>query len=550
MGEQKQRNDGWKGLALAILSGGLLALAYPERHIWPLALVSYIPLLITLSRQEHWKAGLLRGWLTGVVLHLGCYYWVYHTMISMSDLPPVWAAVACLLFGMYSGLQHGLFGALFPWLYKRAGGHAIWMIPVLYTATETIFPHVFPWYLGNVLYSVPELVQTADLAGVHGNSFILVLSSALLMHAFVKSRKWVDLSAARALGLWVLLWAGVMTYGLIRMSLFDAAPAEKELRVGLVQANITPQDKKRKGASRGMIYDKGVEQMKSLEEDELDLIVWPEGGYPYYFPNDIITEESKAKKSVGKGYAGKLQKMVKDRGTSFTFGALTKPSDGGKLRNTFIQLAPDGSFEEVHVKRVLVPFGEYIPFSDWFPFVKGKVKGIGDMAPGEHRVVFDVNGVKILPSICYEAIYPGLTREAVMEDPRAEMILNITNDMWFGNTSALTMHLMVQTSRAVELRVPLVRSTNSGITAFVDATGRLSGETPRYEALATQGVVEVKSTFSLYSHVGDIPLGVVTVMMFILCWFRPVQTREEFVKAASREEKNTPQVNSDSESSM
>ena len=170
-----------------------------------------------------------------------------------------------------------------------------------------------------------------------------------------------------------------------------------------------------------------------------------------------------------------------------------------------------------------MPFGEYIPFSDYFPFVKGKVKGIGDMAAGEHRVVFNVNGVQILPSICYEAIYPGMTREAVMEEPRAEVILNITNDMWFGDTSALTMHLMVQTSRAVELRIPLVRSTNSGITAFVDAAGRLSGTTPRYEAMTREGVVEVKSLFSLYALIGDIPLGLATLLMFLLCGLRPAK---------------------------
>jgi apolipoprotein N-acyltransferase len=162
-------------------------------------------------------------------------------------------------------------------------------------------------------------------------------------------------------------------------------------------------------------------------------------------------------------------------------------------------------------------------------------------------VVFDVNGVKILPSICYEAIYPGLTREAVMEDPKADMILNITNDMWFGDTSALTMHLMVQTSRAVELRVPLVRSTNSGITVFVDATGRLTGETPRYEALATRGIVEVKSTFSLYSHLGDVPMGVAVLIMFAVCGFRPTRSEEVCQESKFSEQSMDGEMAPDSE---
>ena len=185
--------------------------------------------------------------------------------------------------------------------------------------------------------------------------------------------------------------------------------------------------------------------MKEMES-RTDLIVWPGGGY-CYFPTGMLADEAREEKGVPAMREG--FRNGEERGLLLRSPHQTSASC--KLQNAMIQLAPDGSFEEVHFKRILVPFGEYIPFSDWFPFVKGKVKGIGDMEPGTERVVFRLGDTVILPSICYEAIYPAETRQFVMEEPRAQAIVNITNDMWFGDTSALGMHLMVQTMRAIEL---------------------------------------------------------------------------------------------------
>lgn len=510
-----------RSYAYAVASGVLGTLAYPASDIWPLAWVMYVPLLLSLRDATTWKEGFLRGWTTGIVLHLGSFYWIYHTMISMSDLPPSLAALACLLFGLYSGLQQGVFAACVPWVMRRGGGHVLWMIPVLFTLFEKGFPHVFPWHLGNVLYEVPLLVQTADLVGVYGNTFLLFLSSVLALHFVLGSAG--SMTRKRAGIAWISLWVCVAIYGGIRLHQVDEAEVVKELRIGLVQANITPEDKKQKGIERRIIYEKGQECMGGLDEAEVDLIVWPEGGYPYYFPQGLLTQESHDTKKRGSGYAGRLQDRVKERGVDFVFGALTKPEQSGKKRNSFIHLNSDGVFERVHDKQILVPFGEYVPFSDWFPALKGKVKGIGDMSPGNQRVIFDIGGVQVLPSICYEAIYPESTRLAATLEPRAEMLLNITNDMWFGDTSALNMHLMVQTSRAVELRIPLVRSTNSGISAFIDAGGRISGRTPRYESLVREGVVQIKPLFSLYALVGDLFLGIGALLMLGLCVFSKPQ---------------------------
>ena len=399
------------------------------------------------------------------------------------------------------------------------------MIPVWFVCVEYVFPHVFPWYLGNALYEALVFAQTADLWGVHGLGFLLMVSNGLLHDASAAAPRLGVHRKAACIGLASLLVV-VGGYGQWRISSIQEMEPIRTHRIGLAQGNVTPEDKKRKGQDRAIIFQKGLERMKEMESEELDLIVWPEGGYPYYFPTGMLTDEAREEKKVGPGYAGRLQGMVKERGVSFFFGALTKPQPPRKLQNAMIQLAPDGSFEEVHFKRILVPFGEYIPFSDWFPFVKGKVKGIGDMEPGTERVVFRLGDTVILPSICYEAIYPAETRQFVMEEPRAQAIVNITNDMWFGDTSALGMHLMVQTMRAIELRIPLVRATNSGVTAFIDATGAMTSTTPRYQPVTAVDEIAIRDLFSPYAHVGDLPLGLAWIALFGLCLKRSWRARE------------------------
>ena len=510
----------WGGVILSLLAGCLVALAFPDRNIWWAAGVGYLPLLAALHVQQSRRSAFFRGWLAGVALHAGCYYWVYHTMISMSSLSPGLAAICLVLFCAYSGLQLGLFGVIVPWIRRHSGSHALWMIPVWFTGVEYAFPHVFPWYLGNALYEALLFAQTADLWGVHGLGMGLMVCNILLHDSAVTSASRVGLNRKSALIALITLIALAGFYGQWRISsIVDAEPIRTH-RIGLAQSNVTPEDKKRKGADRAIIFEKGLKRMSELESADVDLIVWPEGGYPYYFPTGMLTEEARVKKTVGPGYAGRLQKMVQQRGVPFFFGALTKPQPPRKLQNAMIQLAPDGSFEEVHFKRILVPFGEYIPFSDWFPFVKGKVKGIGDMEPGTERVVFRLGETVVLPSICYEAIYPAATRKFVMEEPRAQAIVNITNDMWFGDTSALGMHLMVQTMRTIELRIPLVRATNSGITAFIDATGTMTSITPRYEAVSVVDSIAIRDLVSVYSYVGDIPLGCAMALLIVVGWRR------------------------------
>jgi len=176
--------------------------------------------------------------------------------------------------------------------------------------------------------------------------------------------------------------------------------------------------------------------------------------------------------------AGKVRDLALEIGLPLVFGSITRPDARG--RNSMILMGPDGEQKERYDKRRLLAFGEYMPLSDTFPWLKGRVPGVGNLQEGESFGAFRLGDSVAAPSICYEAVHAGLTRDAV-DAVDAGWILNLTNDGWFGTSGAPSQHLMVQVPRAVELRRPLVRSTMTGISAVVRASGDLADETGVYE---------------------------------------------------------------------
>lgn len=523
-GHLDEKGRGSKGLRAfartvlgpAVVAGILLILAFPDPGLWFLAPVALAPLFLAVPGLS-WGRAFLAGWLAGVVANAGLFHWVAHTAVTMSEFPWVLAAGVLVAFSLYGGLQYGVLALVARPLLDRPW--RILTVPCAVVAVEFLWPNLFPWHLGNVVFRVPVLLQGMDVTGVYGMSFVaaaLAVAVAATLRARLDRlpfpRRQVLAAAAVALA-----WT---TYGLVRLPQVRDAPLRDTLRLALVQPDITAEDKKhRDNASRKALFERLKDLTLRADVEGVDAVVWPEGAFPFYFAVDA---EGRAGWQDIVETSNRLTALVRQIQRPLLFGSLTRPL-GSRTRNSMILLDRAGAEVARYDKRVLLAFGEYMPLSDTFPSLKNRVKEVSDMTPGDRAVAFPLGGpahsppstdpdlparpprppVRALASICYEAIFPALTRRSLLETG-ADLIVNLTNDAWFGTSGAPAQHLMVQVPRAVELRVPLVRLTMTGITAVVLSSGDFAFETGLHERRVDLVEVPIAASFSLVREVGDL----------------------------------------------
>lgn len=471
-------------LLLPLITGILLILSLPDACIWPLAFVAHVPLFLSVTHLNPTRA-FLAGWFSGVVAYAGIFHWIAHTAMTMSDFPLAAAIGVVLAYALFNGISVGLL-ALFA---RSSVPVPVLTIPAAAVVIEWLWPNLFPWYLGNAFYKVPLLMQGMDLTGVRGGTFIAVMFSSCVIHKRFPS----FLIASLVLAAW-------LAYGGFRLHSWRTAGYEKSIHLALVQPDITAMDKKRKDiANRKALLSRLMELTRSTDLSTVDAIVWPEGAFPFYFaPNEVGR----------KGYehiveaSNKLISFVKEISKPLIFGTQTEVN--GRARNSAIMLSENGEEIARYDKRKLLAFGEYMPLSDKIPWLKHRIKEVGDMASGDKAIAFEVRGVRGAISICYEAILDSFTRDTVNET-NADYLLNLTNDGWFGESGAPEQHLMVQVARAVELRLPLVRVTETGITAVVMPSGDFLLKTSLHERRVDTVELNVKTDLSSpYRKVGDI----------------------------------------------
>jgi apolipoprotein N-acyltransferase len=485
---------------LAACAGGLAWLAFPPQNAWPLLLPALALLAATLDHAPRARAAFGLGLAFGTAWHGLSFTWLQHTLVTMSGLPG-WAAwLGVLLFGAWQGLAVGLWALGRRWL----GGSGAWAdaaAAVLWGVLDLAWPWIFPFPLASCLYRVPLLTQAADLVGVTGLS-VLALFVALRLAAAREAGLTPRRRASRlALGV-ALPLALLVSYGALRLTTADE-PALRTLRVGWVQPSALPEEKRSKEPrDRLAVLEREWTEMERLTADGLDLLVLPEGGFTFYFQDDRsdrlrFVPEVRAWSERFLGFADRT-------GVPLVFGSLRKVQ--GRSRNAAFVVEPGAPYV-IYDKRTLVPFGERIPFGDEIPWLQGKVKGMAHLEPGSGSPLVTVAGLRAHLSICYEAIYPVTV---AAESRGADLLVNLTNDEWFGPTSAPEMHLMTQTFRALETRLPLVRVTNTGISAWVDPWGRTAGRTGLFTREAGVWRVPVATTWTLF---GRAPREVTAAML-------------------------------------
>lgn len=472
---------------LALFSGALNAAAFPKAGLWFLAWAGLVPLYFALKDSRP-KDALKLGFVFGLVYFIGTLYWITYVLSQYGGLPGWVGAFLMVLLCAYMALYPALF-ALMASLPEPGPWRMGLGLPAAFCLLEYLRGWLltgFPWsLLGHTQHGRLKLIQVSDIFGDASISFLIVaVNGGLFWLLGGTSRGW---RRAAPLALAAALVGLSLAYGLARLPEIERSiHGGKRLKVALVQGNI-PQDEKWLGANKDLILEKYRKMTLETRGFGPDLIVWPETATPFFFGLDA--ERSRGVAEIAKGMRAEL-----------LFGSPAAAARLGKvvLFNRAYLLNRSGEYAGRYDKVHLVPFGEYVPLKKILFFAKRLVQAAGDFKPGRSLRPLPGSSARLGVLICYEVIFPELSRGQVIEG--AQVLVNITNDAWFGRSSAPYQHLAFAVFRAVENRKPIIRCANTGISAIIDQRGRVSKSSPIFEDALIRGEVRVTAVGSLYTH--------------------------------------------------
>jgi apolipoprotein N-acyltransferase len=490
--------------ALVALGGGLLlAAAFPNLDLWPLTLVGLVPLL-WLAQSLAPRKAFLAGWIFGLVLNLGLRYWLTVVMTTYGGVPWALSILGLVLLELYLSLYVAAFAGLTSYLRLR-GLSPLWCAPLIWAGLEWVRGWAltgFPWLpLAAGLTSFPVLLQSAEWWGATGVSACVVLVNALLARAWLppEAAPWRERRRLAAGLMAVILLTSAYMGGAWRMEQVRLAAAKApQLTVSVVQANIPLEDLWRRGQRSSVVQRHlALTAQASLQVTERPwLVVWPESAAPFFFLNDARDSQPVLEAARGLGAYITLgsQGVIKAGPPLVASNRAWMVGPGGD---------PRGYYDKVH----LVPFGEYVPSPRVFFFVKA-IAALGiDFQPGARGDTLEAGGAVLGPLICYESIFPELAQ--AQRQKGAVLMVNQTNDSWYGRTGAAYQHMSHLVLRAVENRVAAARAANTGVSCFVLPDGRVEQATGLFVPAVETRRLPLLSMPTLFTQSGDLagPLG-------------------------------------------
>ena len=478
------------------LSGLLLVLSLPKPDFYPLAWVALVPLLVAIFTAPNLKRAILPSYVAGVMFFAGTCYWITETMMIYGGVSTLEAIGIGLLFALTFAFHIVLVGIPVWLAIERWGAMGMLAAAPAWVTVEllrTYWVSGFPWMLfGYALVPFSGILQIVTWTGVYGLSFIAVaVNSVFAIGIVTRSFRWLGAAAAIAIVLSVLPIIG------------EKPPAGDPITARIVQANISLDQPWDEPASKQLLDE--LSQLSTASPGTVQLIVWPETPAPFYLKEDPSFRqriEQIATASQAYVLVGYIDKM----GTEFT--------------NSAGLVDPHGKLISRYDKMHLVPFGEYIPLKPLLFFAESLTRQVGDYMPGTEYTISPVGNHRFSTAICYESIFPALVRQFVKRG--SELIVVITNDGWFGESSAPFQHLRMGVARAVENRRYEVRTANTGISAIIDPYGRIQNPTSIGRRVAVDGKVYFRSDQTFYTRYGDVfafanaavtAIGLVTVLM-------------------------------------
>lgn len=445
-----------KQLILAFLAGASMPLAFAPFSLWPVVVLSPAVLIYQLSIYKLKPSIFWLGWAFGLGYFGFGVYWIYNSLHVYGHAPVIVAGALALLMICVLSVFVGLLALFFQRLKQNMGRDmALWLLPLLWFSMEWFKGWVitgFPWLSIGYAHINSPLSGFAPLLGVYGVGSLSILLSVLFVQ-WLKHHTWPS----------PVIIVVVIVSGFTLKQLDWTEPSGEALNITMVQGNI-PQEMKWRRKDRQKILD--TYWNVTRQNWNSDLIVWPEVAIPGRsedLQQDVLIP---------------LSRQARENNSNLLTGIIVSDSNKNEYYNSMLLL---GNHQGVYHKRHLVPFGEYYPLRDVLAFMKSYIRiPMSDMASGpDEQELMAINGVKLGISICYEDVF---SRDINLDLPQANILLNTSNDAWFGDSLAPHQHLEIAQMRSLETGRPMVRSSNTGRSAYIDYKGRILDATDQFKA--------------------------------------------------------------------
>ncbi|HWK93832.1 MAG TPA: apolipoprotein N-acyltransferase [Pseudolabrys sp.] len=508
--------DGWRRAGIALLAGAASALAMAPFNAWPILFVT-IPIAVWLidgSASGRWGGALsaaIAGWCFGFGYFVAGVYWVGYAFLvdakTFGWLLPVAVAGLPAYLALYTAL--GFAAARLLWV---RGPERLLAFAITMACGEWLRGHLltgFPWNaFGYALTQPLPMAQSVSLFGIWGLTFLALLifaTPATLADDPVETRR-----PYRPIALAAVVLAGMFGYGAARLSMYPTTYV-KDLKLRIMQPNLQQDAKfnysaKNEVMARYLALSDRATGPQSNGVKDADILIWPESAFPFF-----LTREPDA--------LAQIANLISP-GTKLITGAVRPGSatgaKGPRAYNSIYVIDPDGSIRGIYDKLHLVPFGEFLPFQSFMERLgfQQLTKEVGGFLTGSRRRAMDVPGApKMLPLICYEAVFPD---EAIPEGERPGWLINLTNDGWFGISSGPYQHFHQARVLAIAEGLPMVRAANTGISGVIDPVGRVTASLP----LGVEGVIDVSLPQAIaptiFSQHGNTPFILFMVVSLVL----------------------------------
>jgi apolipoprotein N-acyltransferase len=456
----------------------LLVLSLPKPDLYPLAWVALIPWLLIIGSGATLKQTLLASYAAGFVFFAGTFYWIAETMVIYGGLSIPLGIGVGILFVLMHAFYFVLFGFGMHFAVKRFGIRGLFFAAPIWVSVELLRTYIifsgFPWMLsGYALVPYTGILQMVAWTGVYGLSFLATAVNSAIVYGVLGRRQ-----------IWLVAAAAVLLVSMF-LPVLGARTSGDPIRVRLVQTNISLDQPWKKPESDQLLDELG--KLSSSPESRPELVVWPETPAPFYLNEDA-------------DFRARMQDIARRLGAYFLVGYIDAVGEGPS--NSAGLLDPKGDQVSRYDKMHLVPFGEYVPLKNLLFFAESLTRQVGEFVPGTEYTVSALDGHHISTAICYESIFPNMVRQFVKRG--SELLVVITNDGWFGQSSAPYQHLRMGVVRSVENRRYMVRTANTGISAIIDPYGRIETSTPIGIRTIVDGTAYFRSDRTFYTQYGDV----------------------------------------------